>query len=122
MILDMKRVVIELERREIVPVEDARGSRIACLRGRIWITEHSSTDDIVLEAGESYEVSRDGVAVVQALREALVVLRAPAVSPARAPLAARVERFWGRWTARPADGRPAIARPPGGLTGMLAGT
>jgi hypothetical protein len=109
MILDMERVVIELPRREIVPIERARGSRIACLCGRIWITEHSATGDIVLEAGESYEISREGVAVVQALRDALVVLRAPAVSPARAPLAARIERLWGRWTARAADGRPAIA-------------
>ena len=32
---------------------------------------------IVLEAGQSYEISRGGVAVVQALREAIVALRAP---------------------------------------------
>jgi Protein of unknown function (DUF2917) len=61
MILDMKRVVIELEYRGIVPVEDAPGTRIDCLRGRIWITERGSTDDIVLEPGESYVISRGGV-------------------------------------------------------------
>jgi Protein of unknown function (DUF2917) len=122
MIVDMKRVVIELERREMVPVEDARGGRIVCLRGRIWITEYGSTGDIVLEAGESYKISREGVAVVQALRDARVVLRAPVLSPASAGLAARVEQLWGRWTAPVAGGCAAIARPPGGLTRTLAGS
>jgi len=89
MVFDLKQVVIELEYRGIVPVKDAVGTRIDCLRGRIWITEHRSTGDIVLEAGESYEISRGGIAVVQALREALVALRAPAVTQAGAGLAAR---------------------------------
>ena len=89
MLFDLKQVVIELEYRRIVPLKDAEGTRIDCLRGRIWITEHRSTGDIVLEAGESYEISRGGIAVVQALREALVALRAPAVTQAGAGLAAR---------------------------------
>ena len=80
MILDLKRGVIELEYRGIVPVKDAVGTRIDCLRGRIWITEHGSIDDIVLEDGESYVISRGGIAVVQALRGALIGLRAPALS------------------------------------------
>jgi hypothetical protein len=96
MILETKRVVIELEYRGIVPVEDAIGTRIDCLSGRIWITEQGCTDDIVLEAGESYEFSRGGVAVVQALREAFVALRAPAGFHAEARRAARVEQLWNR--------------------------
>ena len=86
MILDMKQMIIGLEYQAIVSLEDALGARIDCLRGRIWITEHRSPGDVVLEAGESYELSRAGVAVVQALREALVALRAPAVSTTRAEL------------------------------------
>ena len=89
MVFDVNQVVIELEYRGIVPVKDAVGTRIDCLRGRIWITEHRSTGDIVLEAGESYEISRGGIAVVQALREALVALRAPAVTQAGAGPAVR---------------------------------
>jgi hypothetical protein len=85
MILDMKQMVIELEHRGILSLEDAAGARIVCLRGRIWVTEYRSPGDVVLEAGESYEVSpRAGVAVVQALREAVVALRAPAASATRA--------------------------------------
>jgi len=88
MVLDMKRAVIELEHREVIPVKDAVGTRIHCLRGRIWITELRCTEDIVLEASESYEIERVGVAVVQALRDAVVVLCAPTVP--RAGLAAAV--------------------------------
>jgi hypothetical protein len=79
MIFDMKRMVIELEYRGIVPLENAKGTRVDCLRGRIWITERGCTEDIVLETGESYEILRGGVAVVQALRDTVVALRAPTV-------------------------------------------
>lgn len=111
MILDMQRVVIDLEYRGIVPVEGIAATRIDCLRGRIWITERGSTEDIVLEAGESYVTSRGGVAVVQALREALVGLRAPAVSHAGATW---VERLWSQWAAHAAGGHPTIAQPGAG--------
>jgi Protein of unknown function (DUF2917) len=111
MILDMERVVIELAYREIVPVENAVGTRVDCLSGRIWITEQGCTDDIVLEAGESFELARGGVAVVQALREGFVAFRAPAVRQAEAALAARIERLWSRWTARAPCGHPVIAEP-----------
>lgn len=110
--LEMKRLVIELEHRGIVPIKDAAGARIDCLRGRIWITEHESTDDIVLEAGKSYQISRGGNVVVQALRKALVGLQAPAVPQAGAGLAAWIEQLWsGR--AVP-DRHPAIPQPAAG--------
>lgn len=97
MIIEMKQLVIELEQRGIASVEDARGARIDCLCGRIWITEHRSPGDIILEAGQSHELSRNGVAVVQALREAHFALRAPAISPSRAEPVGRVWQLWSRW-------------------------
>jgi len=45
----------------------------------------------VLEAGESHEIARVGVAVVQALRDAVVVLCAPTVP--HTGLAARFEGY-----------------------------
>ncbi len=109
MTFDMQRVVIEVEYRGIVPVKDAMGTRIDCLRGRIWITERGGDGDIVLEAGQSYEISHGGVAVVQALRDALVALRAPAVPQVGAGLAARITRLWSSGGARAAGARPAGA-------------
>jgi hypothetical protein len=109
MIVEMKRMVIELEHSGLVPVEDAVGVRIDCLRGRIWITEHGSKDDHVLDAGESYVISRRGLAVVQALRASLVELRALAVHPTGAGVMTWVERLWSQGAAREASGHSAIA-------------
>src|SRR5262245_22276287 len=101
MIMDMERLVIELERRGVVPMKDAVGTRIDCLRGQIWITEHGSREDQVLEAGESYVISRDGLAVMQAFRDALVGIRAPAVRPAG------LVTWVGQLCSRAARARPA---------------
>jgi hypothetical protein len=108
MILDMNRAVIEIEYRGIVPVEDAVGTRIDCVRGRLWITEWGSADDILLEAGASYVISGGGLAVVQALRESLVGLRAPALRQAGAG-SKWAERLWSQWARRGGGERSAIA-------------
>jgi Protein of unknown function (DUF2917) len=79
MIVNTKRLVIQLERRETARMKDVVGTRIDCLSGCIWITEHGLQDDQVLEAGESHIISRNGVAVVQALSEAAVGIRSPVV-------------------------------------------
>jgi hypothetical protein len=81
--LEIQRVVvIELGQRQVVPVTHGKGVRIDCLRGRIWITDRACAGDVVLEAGESYDVSRGGDAVVQALGGALAALWTPAASAA----------------------------------------
>lgn len=83
MILDMTRMMIDLAHREILPIRNAAGTRIDCLRGRVWITEQPSAGDIVLEAGDAYRISHNGLAVVQALRDAVVGVRVSAVSAAK---------------------------------------
>jgi hypothetical protein len=88
-----KRVVIELAYRGIVPVADPLGTRITCLDGRLWITEHRSNDDVVLVAGQWFEFARPGVAVVQAL------------SGARFALEERLGERPGRTAVRPSRGR-----------------
>jgi hypothetical protein len=103
MVVDTNRVVLELEYRGLVPLTDALGTRISCLTGRIWVTQHGSRDDIVLEAGESDEISHPGLAVVQALRPARVAVQAPAAQRMPAGLAPRFRQLWGRLAA-PATG------------------
>jgi hypothetical protein len=74
MILHAKHALIDLAYREIVPIADAAGTRIDCVRGRLWITEPRRADDVVLEAGGSYVIARAGVALVQALRHSRIGL------------------------------------------------
>jgi hypothetical protein len=95
MVLEMNHVVMDIDYRGVLPVDHASGARVACLSGRIWITEQNASEDVVLEAGEAYEIVRDGLVVVQALRAAIVDLRAPARAAAE-PLATRLSPFLGR--------------------------
>jgi hypothetical protein len=89
-------------------VNAASGTRIACLRGCIWITEALTPDDIVLEGGESHVISRQGVAVVQSLRDAaLVELRAPLRLEVSSPLKRWIERHRKQWAVGQAEERPA---------------
>jgi hypothetical protein len=76
MILNMMRAVIELDYRTVVPLENAKGAKVDCLRGRIWISEWGRRDDIVLDSGQSYVIEGGGVTLVQALRKALIELPA----------------------------------------------
>lgn len=112
MVVDTKRVVLELEYRGLVPLTDALGTRIHCLGGRIWITQDGSRDDIVLEAGEAGEISHTGLAVVQALRPARVALHAAATPRLPAGVAPRFRQLWRRVAASPTPaalaGRAAI--------------
>jgi hypothetical protein len=78
MTLDMKPAVFELKYRGVIPVKDAKGVQIHCLRGRVWISEWGCFEDVVLEAGQQHVIAQGGVALVQALREALIGLRQPA--------------------------------------------
>jgi hypothetical protein len=58
MVVNTERLVIELKTRGTARMKDVAGTRIDCLRGRIWITEQGVKDDQVLDAGESYIISK----------------------------------------------------------------
>jgi hypothetical protein len=77
-----ERVAVELAYRESIAIEDAKGAQIDCRYGMVWITESGGGDDVVVGAGQSYEISRGGTAVVQALRPAVVVFRLAAAGRA----------------------------------------
>lgn len=101
----LKRVVIEIERRGIVPVAASTGASIGCLRGRLWITQLGCSEDILLEAGGTHVIVRDGEVLVQALRDASVRLEAPPSGPA---VQSRVERLW-RWGVGRSSPRAALS-------------
>jgi hypothetical protein len=71
---------LRLPMRAIHRIEDGNGLQVACLTGHTWITQAHDMRDIVLSAGESFVLDRDGVALVMALDDALIT-----VAPARTP-------------------------------------
>ena len=88
MVVDMNRMVMELRYRDLMSIQDAAAAQIYCLGGRVWLTE-LGRGDVVLQAGDSYQLSRGGEAVVQALRDASVAVCKP-IPQRRAGLVARI--------------------------------
>ena len=64
-----------LARGEAVPMRDAVGRTVHAHAGRVWITEENGSRDVVLEAGESFQLARSGLAVVEAFSDASISIR-----------------------------------------------
>lgn len=78
--MNSKRIVVELERGGLLPVHDGAGATVVCLLGELWITEEEVGRDVVLRAGDSLRLARNGRTVVQALSASRVALEAPPAS------------------------------------------
>lgn len=90
----MKRIAkARIARGETLSVTDGEGTTIHINDGCVWITEHGSFIDHILEKGQRYTFDRPGLAVVTAQTNARVTLLAP--------------RF-GAWPARIATARETL--------------
>jgi hypothetical protein len=50
-------------------VGDHRGERIACVKGRLWITQSGNAEDIILCAGEAFTITQKGTLLIEGLVE-----------------------------------------------------
>ncbi len=55
---------ISIRRGDLVCIRDGAGVLVAVERGTAWLTQDGDRRDVVLEAGGSFRLDRDGVAVV----------------------------------------------------------
>ena len=67
-------VTADLQKEAMLPLREAKGLRIECLEGALWITQDRDRRDTVLEPGGSFVADRPGTAIVLALRTSRVVL------------------------------------------------
>lgn len=65
---------LALAARTTQQLQDRRGERVMCLDGQIWITQHHDVRDIVLEAGQCFELDRPGLAIIFALKDAVITV------------------------------------------------
>lgn len=72
--LELEPGALRLARGQTLRVTDALGSTICCSEGAVWITEENVPEDVVLEAGHCYRLSRKGLALVHAFGDASVAL------------------------------------------------
>ncbi len=96
----MKRMPIELPADEPLAVEHAEGATLRVLRGRVWITQEGSPDDVFLDAGSGHTFRIDGRALITAERAngrcATIVFDAPLEVAAPSTFGAMLKR----WTTR----------------------
>jgi Protein of unknown function (DUF2917) len=70
--IELEPGALRLARGQTLRVIDALGSIIRVAEGSVWITEQDVPEDVVLEPGESYRLSRKGLALVHAFGDATV--------------------------------------------------
>ena len=57
-------------------LRDAGGRTIRCVSGSVWLTMEGDIRDVVLAAGESFVVDRDGVTILAAQQRSVVEISA----------------------------------------------
>jgi len=72
--IELQPGALRLARGQTLKVMDALGSTICCNEGAVWITEENVPEDVVLQAGHCYRLSRKGLALVHAFGDASVAL------------------------------------------------
>jgi hypothetical protein len=83
---------VVLDYRQVYNLEgDQRGTEITSLEGNVWITQKNDFTDHVLEAGESYIISRPGMVLIQALEHAALQIKPGKILPTD-----RVANFFAR--------------------------
>jgi hypothetical protein len=86
--------VWDLRQGELVQLDGARGTMLRVTRGTLWITLEDDVRDVVLAAGDTFTVDREGLTLVEAQEKSIVcVLALHAVEVrrgARPPLATRI--------------------------------
>ena len=104
----LHRAGIELDARRFLTLDDAVGTRIVCVAGELWITQHRDTSDHLLREGGCFTVDAPGKVVIQAQRPARIALIEPRASMPTHWIASTMRRWFG--VAR-IDSRPnAIAQ------------
>jgi hypothetical protein len=72
--IELSGGAVQLARGQSLKVRDGAGSTIRARRGALWITEERSAQDVVLAEGHAFRLERPGLAIVQAFRDAAIVI------------------------------------------------
>jgi len=80
-VMSNRKFVVELEQGDLLPLDRAKGVRISCVEGSLWLTEERGAADVVLQPGQSYEVAASGRTLVQAMARSRVAVEALSARP-----------------------------------------
>lgn len=71
----------QLSASDLITLDASEACMIRAEGGRLWVTLGGSSRDIVLEAGESWELSDEAPAFISAFGHATLVVTRPAQAP-----------------------------------------
>lgn len=77
---------MEIGLRELLIIDDARNQRITCESGELWLTQDGDRRDLILPAGHTWRIDRNGPLVLSAFKPSVATLAHPeAGKPASVP-------------------------------------
>ncbi|HXU51149.1 MAG TPA: DUF2917 domain-containing protein [Casimicrobiaceae bacterium] len=93
---------LDLSRGEMLALDDARGTTLRVSRGTVWITQEKELRDVVLGAGDTWMVERNGLTLVEAHAATALDIVGRGAEPARMHVTGRtyVPGPLGRMAAR----------------------
>ena len=65
--IDLRSGEVSLRDNHPVRLNGARGLRVTCTAGAVWITQTGVADDIFLHPGQSYRVCNDALALIESI-------------------------------------------------------
>jgi hypothetical protein len=66
-----------LKKNQLVKVRGGIGHTVDCNSGSVWVTQDGDTRDVILRAGDSFTLDRDGPALLQAFEPGAITIRQP---------------------------------------------
>jgi hypothetical protein len=74
----LRHPLTDLPRDRTLRIADGRAHVVAVFEGQVWLTHDGDSRDVFLEAGDSFTFDRPGVTLVQAMRDARLLVSDPA--------------------------------------------
>jgi ferric-dicitrate binding protein FerR (iron transport regulator) len=93
----INKMPINLSAETPINLEEPDGTTLRVLRGRVWVTQEGSVDDVFLDAGSGYTFRADGKVIISVEgavgAAATILFDAPLAVAGRATLAATIKRL-----------------------------
>jgi hypothetical protein len=70
----IEQATLTLTRRDFARIEDGKDVTVAVAYGSAWLTQANDNEDVILRAGDSFRIGRDGVTIVSALEPCMLVV------------------------------------------------
>lgn len=94
-----------------IRLQQARGLRITCTAGIIWLTVSGVPGDVFLQPGETHELAGNGLALIESLGSGRIRLHRAERFRHLSSVATTIHRLLGYWPKARCTGGGRLSRP-----------